>query len=143
MLTTVLKIVATTVVLLVNVQADSLSTTVANPPVDTSKAAFSPPQESKHDEGNSVKGSNHRAPNYGYDAYGSPRQEPVGYGQYGQYGPNGGEYGSFGGGYGSYSGGYGGSGFGSYGRGVGGGYRNYVGGRAIGRYGGGNGGGFY
>ncbi|KAH9120524.1 hypothetical protein LEN26_000227 [Aphanomyces euteiches] len=149
MFTTALKIVATTMVLLINVQADSVASSVTDPPVDTTATTFSTPQELKKDEGHSPKQDyhgqrdNYYAPNYGHDAYGPPRQESAGYGQYGQYGPNGGEYGSFGGGYGNYGGGYGGSGFGSYGRGVGGGYGNYVGGRTIGRYGGGNGGGNY
>ncbi|KAG9410887.1 hypothetical protein AC1031_018912 [Aphanomyces cochlioides] len=142
MITTALKIVATTMILLINVRADSVSTTVTNPPVDTTAAAFSTPQELKKDEGHSPKQDyhgqrdNYYAPNYGHDAYGPPRQESAGYGRYGQYGPSGNQYGHYDGGYGNY-----GSGLGSSGRG--GGYGNYAGGRGVGRFDGGYGGGIY
>ncbi|KAH9114170.1 hypothetical protein AeMF1_011721 [Aphanomyces euteiches] len=123
-------------VLLANVQADTLSSTVANPSTDVASTAFAPPQESKHAEGHSVKKDKHHDPNYGdHHAHGPPRQESVGYGSYGQYGQSGNENGHHGSGYGNYAGGFGGSGFGSYGHG--GGYGNYAGRGGIGRYGGG------
>ncbi|CAK4212554.1 unnamed protein product [Aphanomyces euteiches] len=140
--------------LLAQGRADGVSTTVAKPPVDATTTASSYPHELK-DEGHSAKQdypgqeNNYYAPKYGHDVYGPPRQESSGYGSYGQYGPSGNENGRFGGGYGNYGSGYGnygggygnygGNGFNSYGRGVGGGYANYVGGRGIGRYGGGYG----
>ncbi|KAG9410878.1 hypothetical protein AC1031_018902 [Aphanomyces cochlioides] len=142
MFATALKIAATTMILLANVQADTLSSTAANPSTDAASTSFSLPQESKHGEGHSVKKDKYHDPNYGgHDAHGPPRHESVGYGPYGQYGPSGNEYGHYGSGYGNYVGGFGGSGFGSYGRG--GGYGNYVGRGGIGRYGGGYGGGIY
>ena len=151
MLASALKLMATTMILLVAVRGGTVSTSVANPPVDTTTTAYSPPQEPKHDEGHSVKQNypkqdNYYAPNYGHNAYGPPpRQESAGYGRYGQYGSNGDEYGRYGAGYagyGSYGSGFGGSGFGSYGRGGGGGYGNNIGG-GIGRFGGAYGGGYY
>ncbi|CAK4694775.1 unnamed protein product [Aphanomyces euteiches] len=126
MLASALKLVATTtMVLLAQGRADGVSTTVAKPPVDKTTTTSSYPHELK-DEGHSAKQDypgqqdNYYAPKYGHD---------VGYGNYGS------GYGNYGGGYGN----YGGNGFNSYGRGVGGGYANYVGGRGIGRYGGGYG----